>query len=127
MTAAELSSGQARVSVVEPAALAAQAAALLRDSGPDSPAARALGAELFAHYPFGSQEYYDSCLRSFLHGNNRDLVVALGLSAEPAPAGGRLLVGVVGSPDPGAGGPARPPRPSSGSGPGRFGVTWARP
>ncbi len=125
VTAAELSAGQARVPVVTPVALAAQAAALLRDSGPGSAAARTLGAELFAHYPFGSEEYYDSCLRSFLHGNNRDLVDALGLSAEPAPAGGRLLVGVVESRDPGTGGPASQPGASTGSGPGRYGVTCA--
>ena len=126
VTAAELSSGQARVSVVEPAALAAQAAALLRGSGPDSPAARALGAELFAHYPFGSQEYYDSCLRSFLHGNNRDLVEALGLSAERAPNGGRQLVGVVESRGPdAAAGEASPPGVPTAPAPGRYGVTCA--
>ncbi|HRI51272.1 MAG TPA: hypothetical protein PLW65_13920, partial [Pseudomonadota bacterium] len=107
------------------AALAARAAAVLRDSGAGSAAARTLGAELFAHYPFGSEEYYDSCLRSFLSGNNRDLVDALGLSAEQAPAGGRLVVGVVESRAAGTTGEELPPGAPAGTGPGRYGVTCA--
>lgn len=127
VTAGELSSGQIGVPVVAPAQLAAQAAAVLRESGLHSAAAQALGAELFAHYPFGSEEYYDSCLRSFLHGNNRDLVQALGLSAEQA-SGGRLLVGVVEARGAAATADAVPAAGAAapgGSAPGRYGVTCA--
>jgi mono/diheme cytochrome c family protein len=117
-------SGQVRVRSVSPAALAALAAATLRGPGPGSAAARALGAELFASYPFGSEEYYDPCLRSFFAGNNRDLFPALGLSAEQAPAGGRLLVGVVQTGAPGVV-PPTTLAASPGAAPGRYGVTCA--
>ena len=95
VTAAELRSGQVRVGVVSPTELTRRAAAVLAGPGGASPAARTLGAELFASYPFGSEEDYDSCLRSFLYGNNQDLVDALGLAAEQQPTGGRQLVGIV--------------------------------
>lgn len=121
VTLAALDSGQVRVRSVSPAALAQQAAAVLRGPGPDSAAARALGAELFASYPFGSEEYYDPCLRSFFSGNNRDLFPALGLSAERVPAGDRLLIGVVKAGEAGAARPAAP----AGEAPGRYGVTCA--
>lgn len=122
VTTAQLRSGQVAVRRVSPAALAAQAAAVVRGPGLDSDAARALGAELFASYSFGSEEYYDPCLRSFLDGNNQDLLDILGLSAEQTPAGGRQLVGVVNTdsvgPPPAATSHALPPS-------GRYGVTCA--
>jgi cytochrome c5 len=95
VTAAELGSGQTRVAVVSPTELERRAAAVLAGPGVDSAAARTLGAELFASYPFGSEADYDSCLRSFLFGNNHDLIESLGLNAEHAPTGGQRLVGIV--------------------------------
>ncbi len=99
VTAAELSAGQVRAMEVSPRELEQKAAAVLAGPGSKSPAARQLGAELFASYPFGSEDDYDTCLRSFLHGNNRDLVAALGLAAEHEPSGTRRLVGIVAATD----------------------------
>lgn len=121
VTTAALGSGQLAIRSVSPAALEAQAVAVVRGPGPDSAAARALGAELFASYPFGSEDYYDPCLRSFLSGNNQDLLVALGLSVEKTSEGGRLLVGVVKT---AASEPARPDPPPSPDR-SRYGVTCA--
>lgn len=90
---------------VSPRDLEQQAEALLARGGAGTPEAKQLGERLFSTYPFGSQEYYDPCLRSFLSrgGSNRDLLDKLGLSYEglspeeggSAAEGGRQLVGVV--------------------------------
>jgi mono/diheme cytochrome c family protein len=122
---AELGGGSLRVRTVDEAELLARARAVLAGPGPGSAAARALGAELFAYYPFGSAAYYDPCLRSFFYGDNRDLAPALGLAAEGDAAAGRLLVGVVRTAPP-AGPPAGGALPlkEAGNG-GRFGVTCA--
>ena len=124
VTPTALRSGQLTVRSVSPAALEAQAVAVLRGPGLGSAAARSLGAELFASYPFGSEDYYDPCLRSFLSGNNQDLLGALGLSAEQTGEGGQLLVGVVktvASPSAHAGPSPTLPSPDGS----RYGVTCA--
>lgn len=98
---------------VDPAALE-QAAA--ESDKADQAAQDRLGARLFATYPFGSEVYYDSCLRSFLSGDNSDLLDRLGLVTEDAHDGaGPQLVGVVAA------------RRDAGSaqGPPRLGVTCA--
>lgn len=93
VTAAALQRGAVRVARVDPAQLEAEAAAL--GPQPAADAARRVGARLFTSYPFRSDEYYDSCLRSFLRGDNQDLLEALGLSAARDEDGGRSVVGVV--------------------------------
>lgn len=106
VTAARLDGEQPpRVRTVSPLRLEEQARALAVSDGAAGPAARQLGAALFAWYPFRSDEYYDDCLRSFLEpgGVNRDLVDRLGLSFERTPSGERELVGVVAVEAPGAG------------------------
>lgn len=96
--------GQARLRQADPADLERRISAFLRRVAPadplDSEEAQRLGAEVFAAYPFGSEAYYDGCLRSFLfeQGDNRDLLPHLGLSFAPegAPEGAQdLIVGVV--------------------------------
>lgn len=90
VSAAALRSGAVGIAAVSPAELEAQAAR----AAPGSAAALRLGAEIFARYPFRSDEYYDTCLRSFLSGDNQDLLWPLGLSAAQED-GGRRVVGVV--------------------------------
>lgn len=85
---------------VDPVDLERRISAFLRRVGPRDPLdgeeAQRLGAEVFAAYPFGSDTYYDGCLRSFLseQGGNRDLLPRLGLVSEREGEGARIL-GVV--------------------------------
>lgn len=109
---------------VSPRDLEQRAEAVLARGGAGTTEAKQLGEQLFSSYPFGSQEYYDPCLRSFLlrGGKNRDLLDKLGLSYEglsaeeggSASAGGHKLVGVVATQE---GGNASPMT--------RYGVTCA--
>lgn len=110
--AAQLLDGSVQVRSVVPSQLAAQAQAVQAKSGADSDAGRALGQTLFTDYPFASEAAYDTCLRSFLHGDNRDLLPRLGLQATGTPA---QVVGVVLALD-----PAAPAKERS-----RYGVTCA--
>jgi len=85
------------IRAVSPTELEQRAEAVVRADGATSAKGLQLGAELFLTYPFGSEEYYDACLRSFLlaGGSNRDLLDRLGLSYEQAADGRRTVVGVV--------------------------------
>ncbi|MFO0575996.1 MAG: hypothetical protein U1A78_18505 [Polyangia bacterium] len=110
---------RASVRTVSPRELERRAEEVLRRDGPGSPAALRLGEELFTLYPFGSEEYYDSCLRSFLlpAGNNHDLLDRLGLSYESTADEARRVVGVVAAEDGVA--------PEGGKRAWRYGVTCA--
>jgi hypothetical protein len=92
---------RASVRTVSPRELERRAEQVLQHDGLKSPAAARLGEELFALYPFGSEEYYDACLRSFLEpwGNNHDLLDRLGLSYETAADETRRVVGLVAAED----------------------------
>lgn len=124
-----LDSGEVRFRTVAPRALEQRAQAVLASPDAGGREALQLGAELFATYPFRSEEYYDSCLRSFLSGNNRDLLDPLGLQHEEASPERRVVVGIVRTTEPAAdllprGAPAsptaRPGEPRE-----RYGVTCA--
>jgi mono/diheme cytochrome c family protein len=92
--------GQARPRPADPVDLERRVSAFLRRVAPadslDGEEAQRLGAEIFAAYPFGSDAYYDGCLRSFLseQGDNRDLLPRLGLVSEREGAQDQI-VGVV--------------------------------
>lgn len=94
---------------VSPRDLEQRAEAVLARGGAGTAEARQLGEQLFSAYPFGSEDYYDPCLRSFLlrGGGNHDLLDKLGLSYEglsaeeggSASTAGHTLVGVVAAQD----------------------------
>lgn len=107
---------------VSPAALEVRAAAVFATEALTSPAALAMGQELFRLYPFSSQTDYDSCLRSFLFpdGKNHDLLDALGLQVHGKMGGPHVIPGLVLVDDEQAEGPSAV-RASQG----RYGVTCA--